>query len=79
MKTKTIFLILLLASAKTFAQTPFQKDFSYYWQTIQDNFAYFDRQHTNWEKVSAIYQPLADTISSGDALIHLLEKVNNEL
>jgi C-terminal processing protease CtpA/Prc len=61
------------------AQTKYQVDFSFYWQTINDNFAYFDQRKTNWDKVKIIYQPVADTIKTDSAFIHLLEKINNEL
>jgi carboxyl-terminal processing protease len=72
-------LILFLFLTKTFGQTKFQKDFSFYWQTVNDNFAYFDKQHTNWDKVKTIYQPIADTIKNRNDFIHLLENANNEL
>ena len=72
-------LIFLLLAATAFGQTKFQKDFSYYWQTVNDNFAYFGEQKTNWEKVKTIYQPIVDTIKTEDGFIHLLEAANNEL
>jgi hypothetical protein len=59
-------------------QTSYQKDFDFYWQTINDNFAYFHKQHTNWNKVRSIYQPAVDTITTRDSFIHLLEAVNND-
>ncbi len=61
------------------AQTNFQKDFEYYLKTIEDNFAYFTRQKTNWVSVREIYQPIADTITEKNSFIHLLETINNEL
>ena len=60
-------------------QTKYQKDFDYYWETINKNFAYFDLQKTNWGKVKTIYQPRVDTISTTESFIQLLENVNNEL
>lgn len=79
MKALSLLFVLLLSVNPAFTQTKFQKDFTYYWQTIRDNFAYFDRQHINWDKVQTIYQPIADTISSKTVFVHFLEKVNNEL
>jgi carboxyl-terminal processing protease len=76
-------LIILTSLTFIFAavqgQTKYQKDFEQYWNTVNENFAYFDIQKTNWQKVKAIYQPVADTISSGNGFIQLLETVNNEL
>gem|GEM_PF-5830361 len=43
--------MLLIRTA--FGQTKFQKDFSFYWQTVNDNFAYFGKQKTNWDKVGS--------------------------
>ncbi len=70
---------LLMFSTLAFCQTKFQKDFDFYWQTINDQYAYFDRRPTNWEKVKFIYQPLVETIKTENAFIHLLESMNNEL
>jgi C-terminal processing protease CtpA/Prc len=76
-KITFIFFVLFFSSAQ--AQTKYQKDFDYYWKTINDNFAYFDIQKTNWNKVKTIYQPLVDTITTRRAFVEILEKVNNEL
>jgi C-terminal processing protease CtpA/Prc len=76
---KNISIILLCCAAQAFGQSAYQKDFNYYWQTIKDNFAYFDRQKTNWDEVKTIYSWKTDTIKTKDGFIHFLEKVNNEL
>jgi C-terminal processing protease CtpA/Prc len=72
-------IFLLLISTCTYAQTKYQKDFDYYWTTVNDNFAYFDIQKTNWQKVKTIYQPLVDTITTTRSFVQLLENINNEL
>ena len=74
---KSIVFLFILSS--TFSQSKYQKDFEYYWQTVQDNFAYFDLQETNWQEVKSIYQPIADTITTDNSFISLLEIINNEL
>jgi carboxyl-terminal processing protease len=79
MRAKLIVPILSFAINLSSGQTPYQKDFNFYWQTIKDNFAYFHKQQTNWDTVKIIYQPAADTITTKDSFIHLLETVNNEL
>lgn len=73
----TCFLVLLLAHGS--GQTLYQKDFDHYWKTVKENFAYFDRQKTNWEKVKNLYQPWADSCSTMNSFIRLLETANNEL
>jgi C-terminal processing protease CtpA/Prc len=78
MRTITFIFLLLIFSCAC-AQTKYQKDFDYYWKTVDDNFAYFDIQKTNWGKVKTIYQPLVDTITGTRAFVQLLETINNEL
>jgi C-terminal processing protease CtpA/Prc len=63
----------------SFGQTIYQKDFDFYHKTIKDNYAYFDKQKTNWDNVKSIYQPYIDTCSSRNSFIQLLEKTLNEL
>ena len=79
MRIKFAAIIFLFIAPSIIGQTKFQKDFSYYWQTVNDNFSYFGRQKTNWEKVRTIYQSVVDTIKNEDDFIHLLEAANNEL
>jgi C-terminal processing protease CtpA/Prc len=79
MRTKLTVAVLCLALNLASGQTKYQKDFIFYWQTIRDNFAYFHKQHTNWDSVKTIYQPAVDTITTKDSFIHFLETVNNEL
>ncbi|MBW1296590.1 S41 family peptidase [Aquimarina litoralis] len=72
-------IIILGIVSSSFAQTKYQKDFDYYWKTVDQYFAYFDVQKTNWDNVRRIYQPSVDTIQNDDDFIRLLEKTNNEL
>lgn len=61
------------------AQSKFQKDFLFYWQTIDYNFAYFDRQKIDWKKAKELYEKVADGITNQTDFVHFLESVNNEL
>ena len=71
--------LLLFVYKCSFTQTKFQKDFVYFWQTIKDNYAYFDKQQINWDTVKIIYKPLADTCTTRDGLIRVFELTLNEL
>ncbi|MET0394411.1 MAG: S41 family peptidase [Chitinophagaceae bacterium] len=77
MKRLLIFLVLLPHIA--FAQTRYHKDFNECWTTIRDNYAYLGQQQIDWNKVKVIYQPRADTVSSTNSFIRLLEDLLNEL
>ena len=61
---KTLLLLVIFCAPKLLAQTAYQKDFNFYWQTIKDNFSYFDRQKTNWDEVKTVYSWKVDTINS---------------
>jgi C-terminal processing protease CtpA/Prc len=74
-----LFISLLLLFTSSYGQSKYRKDFDDYWKIVNDNFAYFDTQKTDWNKVKAIYQPMADTITSRNNFIRFLEAVNNEL
>ena len=56
----------------------YRNDFDYLWQTIKDDYAYWDKKSTNWEQVKNIYGPRFDTVSSKNSFILLLENVFNE-
>jgi len=60
-------------------ETIYQKDFKQYWNIVNESFAYFDTQKTNWIKVKEIYQNEVDNIKTKNDFIRLLEKCNSEL
>jgi carboxyl-terminal processing protease len=75
--------IHLLVSIALFAQNisnqQFREDFNYFWTTIRDNYCYWDKKQTDWEKVKIIYQPLIDSVSSKQAFIGILERAFYEI
>src|SRR6476620_5051138 len=80
MVMRVVYIIcFLLATFYVEAQSGYRKDFDFYWNTVRQQFAYFDTQKTNWDSVKKIYGPEADTISSRSSFISFLEKVNREL
>lgn len=79
MKNTICVVLLITFCTSLLGQNVYQKDFEFYVKTIRDNYAYFDRQQTNWEKVKSIYQPSIDTCTSRNSFINILEKTLNEL
>ena len=79
MKQLLTAILLTTIAATAFGQNKYQTDFDFYYKTIKDNYAYFDRQHTDWQKVKTIYQPYVDTCSSRSSFIKILEQTLNEL
>ncbi|GAB3830003.1 S41 family peptidase [Hymenobacter jeollabukensis] len=61
------------------APAQYREDVAFFWQTVHDDYAYFDRKQTDWERVRARYLPQADTLRSRRALVRLLETMLAEL
>jgi C-terminal processing protease CtpA/Prc len=84
---KKIYSFLLIASfpVMTFAQetkyssAQYKKDFDYFWTSINDEYCYFNKKQTDWEKVKALYSPMIDTVKSRNAFVGILEKALYEL
>ena len=57
----------------------YRADFDYLWETVRDNYAYFDQKQTDWNQVRATYRPQLDTLGSRRAFVRLLEQVLGEL
>jgi C-terminal processing protease CtpA/Prc len=80
---KTIFIILLLASTGAYPQsfTPqqYKEDFIFFWQTINDNYCYFEKKQIDWGKLKEGYSRQVDTLTSRESFISILEKAIYEL
>ena len=80
---KTVAAIVLCWSCALNAQPvkpqQYRQDFEFFWQTIHDNYSYFDTKQTDWNNVRERYAPIADTVSSRSSFVALLEKVLYEL
>lgn len=75
---KILFLFCLLSNLVV-AQTTYQKDFTEFWNIVNENYAYLKKQNIDWNKVKETYQPQVDAIKDNDEFIKLLENVLNEL
>jgi C-terminal processing protease CtpA/Prc len=72
--------ILLLTAAVFFQQqNQFAGDFLEFWTTVKDNYAYFDKKHTDWDKVKSVYLPQAENAKNKDELITIFENAIEEL
>jgi C-terminal processing protease CtpA/Prc len=85
MKSNVFILLLLLSQLFLFGQSPqikseqYRQDFNYFWTTINDEYCYFQKKQTSWQKVKEIYTPLVDTITNRDQFVTLLEKALYEI
>lgn len=60
-------------------QNEFADDFLEFWKEVRDNYAYFHKKQTNWEKVKTLYLPLAEKAKSKEELITIFENALEEL
>lgn len=79
-----LYLLLCLLPAALPAQVPatsddYRADFDFLWETVRDDYAYFDLKQTDWNQVRATYRPQLDTLRSRRAFVRLLEQVLGEL
>jgi C-terminal processing protease CtpA/Prc len=72
-----VLLLIIFSSYQPFNRS--EKDFLEFWTDIKDNYAYFDKKQTDWEKVKTVYLPLAKSAGNRDALITVFENAIEEL
>ena len=53
-------------------------DFVVFWETMRDNYGYFDQKRTNWDKVKEIYLPQTYSIQNKPEFIKLVENAMAE-
>lgn len=80
---KALIIICLLLAVNSFSQQltkqQYREDFDFFWTTIRDNYCYWEKRQTDWQKVKEVYGPLVDTITNSYSFIMLMEKVFYEL
>ncbi len=76
----TAITILLLTGLTSFKHnTKFADDFLEFWTDVKDNYAYFDKKHTDWNKVKTVYLPQAENAQNENELITIFENALEEL
>jgi carboxyl-terminal processing protease len=82
--TRLLLLILFTLSsfllrAQALTREQYREDFTYFWETIKENYCYWDKKATDWQKVKALYSPEVDTVTTTRSFVLLLERVLYEL
>ena len=57
----------------------FTQDFDHLWSQLGDNYAYFDRKETDWDRVREFYRPRVREVRTKREFVTLLERVLDEL
>ena len=79
MKRCLIIFVFILFTSLGFGQNKFQKDFDYFWELIQKEYAYFDSKQTDWDKVKTLYQKRIESIKEDWEFTYTIELMKHEL
>ena len=71
--------VCLIATHFCSAQNKYEPVFLEFWTDYKDNYAYFEKQDIDWDKVKEIYLPLVKDIRDNEDFIRFLERVTHEL
>lgn len=71
--------VLTSAQEKPYSTEQFKEDFNFFWTSINDEYCYFNKKQTDWNKVKQLYSPMIDTVRSRNAFVSVMEKVLYEL
>lgn len=82
----SVLILLLCLSAtntavaqSTLTRQQYEADFDYLWQNISDDYAYFDKKATDWNRVREIYRPRISSVKTKGDFIQFIEAVLEEL
>lgn len=80
---KLLFLLCCLSTikvpAQTFTKQQYQSDFKFFWQTLNDNYCYFQKKHIDWQKIKPIYEAQIDTVTSRAGFVSTMERALHEI
>lgn len=68
-----------LLHGQALSRPQYKEDFDYLWTTIRENYGYWEKKATDWDKVKELYSPELDTITTTRSFVLLLERVLYEL
>lgn len=66
-------------NSQNFTKQQYQADFKFFWQTLDDNYCYFDKKHINWNEIKPIYEAQVDTVTSRAGFVSVMEHAIYEL
>jgi len=68
-----------VSAQQSFSREQFTSDFDDMWSGLRDNYAYFDKKETDWNKVRELYRPMLIDVKNRSDFVTLLERVLAEL
>jgi C-terminal processing protease CtpA/Prc len=67
------------ATQASLTRQQYEEDFDYLWKSISEDYAYFDRKKTDWNRVREIYRQRIGEVRTRADFVALLESVLEEL
>lgn len=74
-----LFVITFLGVQVAFSQSKYEKDFEFFWNMLNKEYAYFDVKETNWQKVKDLYLPRIKKITKDWEFTYTIELIKYEL
>lgn len=75
----SIAIILLIGLVSCGQDRKFGDDFLEFWTDVKNNYAYFHKKHTDWDKVKTVHLPQAEKAKNRNELITVFESAVEEL
>ena len=72
-------LALLAQTRPALTLAQYQQDYAYFWTTVRDDYAYFNKKQTDWERVRQHADSVLPAVVTRDHLVRLLESSLAEL
>ena len=71
----------ILASGQTnkFTNDNYKEDFNFFWKSVNDEYAYFHKKNTDWDKIKSVYSPLIANVTNRDQFVSVLERALYEI
>lgn len=66
--------VFLIGQSIKITSEQYLHDFNFFWKSINDEYCYFNKKQTNWQKVKEIYKRDVERIISREQFVTILEK-----
>ncbi len=71
--------IFVHSQEKTYTREQYKEDFNFFWQSINDDYCYFNKKQTDWDKVKVIYGRAIDMITTRNQFVTIMEQALGEI
>lgn len=65
--------------AQSYTKEQYKEDINFFWQTVNDNYCYFDKKHIDWNAIKPVYDAQIDSVTTRAGFVSTLERAIYEL